>query len=85
MSRANEAATLWTALDSVALLVANAKQNRRQPLKSYYIVSANKRKATRLWSVAVSEPFCVEIKTLSAVKSTKYMMSSRQKRYLLIT
>ena len=60
MSRVNEAATLWTALDTVALLVANAKQNRRQPLKSYYIVHANKRKATRLWSVAVSQPFCVE-------------------------
>ena len=64
-----------TVLDTVALLVANLCQiNCHNHLKDT-IVHADKRKATRIWSVAVSEPFCVEIKTLSPIKSTKSMMS----------
>ena len=65
-----------TVLDTVTLLVVNAKQITDNHHESYYIVQANKRTMTRILSVAVSEPLCVEIKTLS-IKSTKTMMTSR--------
>ena len=71
-------------LDTVALLVANAKQLANNHLKVtilYTQISARRQD----WRVAVSGPFCVEIKTLSPIKSTKSMMSSRRKRYILNT
>ena len=46
--------------------------NHRQPSEDSH---TKNHKATRVWSVVVSKPFRVEIKTLSVIKLIKFMMS----------